>query len=350
MKPQDFEPWVQPEAAQREGFSLGEYAAAQAKLWRDGLAQWHQDGERIRKLRDAAETTIYTPGSSAGVPVSLLKSFQAPAPEILEDEELLREQIQGSVSALLGLLGLDGDPIQSREHILLSLIFTQAWSGGRDLSLTDLIPQIQNPPFKRVGMFDLDSYYPQKDRMTLATALNGLLVSPGFSSWMRGDPLDINRLLYSDAGKTRLSIFSVAHLNDRERMFFVSALLNRIVSWMRQQSGSSSLRALVYMDEIYGFLPPVANPPSKGPLLTLLKQARAYGLGVLMATQNPKDLDYKALSNAGTWVRGSAPDRPGSGTSARWPGGHRRWNGKAVRPPERAGEARFIGQAGLSPP
>ena len=304
LKPSDFEPWIQPEAAQREGQTAAEYAAAQAELWRNGLAEWHQDGERIRALRDAAEATIYTPGSSAGVPVSLLKSFRAPAGPVLEDEELLREQIQGAVSGLLGLLGIEADPIQSREHILLSMIFTHAWTAGRDLSLADLIPQIQTPPFKRVGMFDLDAYYPSKDRTALAAALNGLLVSPGFSGWLEGVPLDIDSLFHTDAGKPRLSIFSIAHLNDRERMFFVSTLLNSIVSWTRQQSGTSTLRALVYMDEIYGFLPPVANPPSKGPLLTLLKQARAYGLGVLMATQNPKDLDYKALSNAGTWFVG----------------------------------------------
>ena len=273
-------------------------------MWRAGLASWGQDGERIQRLREAVDFAIYTPGSSAGLPVSLLKSFQAPSAGIQEDEELLRERIQAAVSGLLGLLGIEADPLQSRDHILLSMIFDQSWKQGRDLSLTELIQQIQKPPFDHVGVFDLESYYPAKDRGALAMRLNNLLASPGFSSWVEGEPLNVDRLLYTSKGQPRLSIFSIAHLNDSERMFFVSTLLNEIVSWMRQQPGTSTLRALLYMDEMFGFLPPVANPPSKGPLLTLLKQGRACGLGVLMATQNPKDIDYKALSNTGTWFVG----------------------------------------------
>jgi hypothetical protein len=121
---------------------------------------------------------------------------------------------------------------------------------------------------------------------------------------MEGEPLDISRLLYTSEGKPRISILSVAHLSDAERMFFVTILLNEVVSWMRSQPGTGSLRAILYMDEIFGYFPPTANPPSKTPMLTLLKQARAYGLGVVLATQNPVDLDYKGLANTGTWFIG----------------------------------------------
>ncbi len=304
LRGEDFEPWIPDGAAQREGLSRPEYAKKQAELWRDGLARWGQSGERIQKLRDAADCAIYTPGSSAGLSVSLLKSFQPPSVQVQEDEELLRERVQATVSGLLGLLGIDADPLQSRDHILLSMIFDRSWRQGRELSLAELIQQIQKPPFDRVGMFDLESYYPGKDRGALAMMLNNLLASPGFASWLEGEPIDVDRLLYTSEGRPRLSIFSIAHLSDSERMFFVSTLLNETVSWMRRQPGTSTLRALLYMDEMFGFLPPVANPPSKGPLLTLLKQARAFGLGVLMATQNPKDIDYKALSNTGTWFVG----------------------------------------------
>ncbi len=307
LRPKDFEPWVQPSAAKQDGLTVAEYAKGQAALWKKGLAKWDQTGERIARLRDACEPAIYTPGSEAGLPVSMLKSFQAPSEELRGDREQMRERIQSAASSLLGLLGLlgvDADPLQSREHILLSLILDAAWKEGRSLSLPQLIQQIQAPPVERVGVFDLESFYPSKDRLKLAMSLNNLLASPGFEAWMTGEPLDLDKMLYTPEGKPRLSIFSIAHLGDAERMFFVTSLLGETLSWMRRQPGASSLRALLYMDEIYGYLPPTANPPSKQPLMTLMKQARAFGLGVLPATQNPKDLDYKALSNAGTWLIG----------------------------------------------
>jgi hypothetical protein len=179
-----------------------------------------------------------------------------------------------------------------------------AWRAGKDLDLPTLIAQIQSPPVQKIGVLDLDSFYPAKDRFALAMALNNLLASPGFEAWLTGDPLDINRMLWTAEGRPRISIFSIAHLSDAERMFFVSLLLNQTLSWVRAQSGTTSLRALLYMDEIFGYFPPTANPPSKKPLLTLLKQARAFGLGVVLATQNPVDLDYKALGNTGTWFLG----------------------------------------------
>jgi hypothetical protein len=304
LRGSDFEPWVNADDAQRKSLSTQDYAEQQAALWKKGLAEWGQSGERIARLKAAADFAIYTPGSSAGLPVAVLKSFAAPGSAILEDRELLRDRISTTATSLLGLLGTVADPIQSREHILLSTLLNQAWQQGRDLDLAGLIAQIQSPPVDRIGVMDLESFYPAKDRFALAMQINNLLASPGFESWMEGEPLDVNAFLHSREGKPRVSIFSIAHLSDSERMFFVSLLLNQVLGWMRSQSGTTSLRALLYMDEIFGYFPPVANPPSKAPLLTLLKQARAFGVGVVLATQNPVDLDYKGLANAGTWFIG----------------------------------------------
>jgi len=275
-----------------------------AEIWKKGLASWGQTPDRIAKFRSAVDLTIYTPGGNAGVPLTILKSFTAPSPALMEDPDAVRDRIMATVSGLLALLGIDADPIQSREHILLSNILDRAWKNGRDLDLAELIREIQAPPFKKLGVFDLESFYPSKERFALSMRLNNMLASPGFSVWMEGDPLDVGRLLYTPEGKPRLSILSIAHLSDAERMFFVTILLNEVIAWMRTQPGTSSLRALLYMDEVFGYFPPNANPPSKTPMLTLLKQARAFGLGCVLATQNPVDLDYKGLSNTGTWFVG----------------------------------------------
>jgi hypothetical protein len=304
LKPADFLPWVNADDARKKGLTDEEYAAKQAELWKNGLASWGQSGERIGRLRDAADFAIFTPGSSAGIPVSILKSFAAPPQAILDDEELLQERINTTATSLLGIIGMGSAPSTTRAHILISTLLELAWREQRDVDIAGLIQQIQSPPVKTVGVLDIDSFYPPKDRFELALAMNNLLAAPGFKTWMEGQALDINSILYTPAGKPRVSIFSIAHLNDAERMFFVSLLLNQILGWMRTQSGTTSLRAVVYMDEIFGFFPPVANPPSKQPLLTLLKQARAFGIGIVLATQNPVDLDYKGLSNAGTWFIG----------------------------------------------
>jgi hypothetical protein len=304
LAPEDFRPWVDPGAAARKGMTPDAYAANRAGLWRKGLADWGQDGERIQRLKDAADFAVYTPGSDAGRPLTILKSFTAPPPEILEDADALRDRIQGTVSGLLALLGIQADPVRSREHILISTILDRSWRAGKSLDLAGLIRAIQAPGFDRIGVFELDSFFPAGDRLGLAMSVNNLLASPGFSSWMQGEPLDIGRLLWTEKGRPRVSILSIAHLSESERMFFLTIFLNEVVAWMRGQPGTSTLRALLYMDEVFGYLPPTANPPSKKPLLTLLKQARAYGLGCLLATQNPVDLDYKALSNAGTWFLG----------------------------------------------
>jgi hypothetical protein len=304
LAPSDFRPWIDLGEATRKGRTPDEHAAAVAEKWRKGLASWDQDGERIRRFREAADCAIYTPGSTSGLPLSALKSLSAPGAELLADGDALRERVSSAVSGLLALLGIDADPIQSREHILLSNIVHRAWASGGDLSLADLIRAIQDPGFERLGVFDLDSFFPPKARFALAMQMNNLLASPGFSAWMEGPPLSVPELLWTPEGKPRIAIISIAHMNDNERMFFVTLLLNEIVAWMRTQPGTSSLRALLYMDEVFGFFPPVANPPSKRPLLTLMKQARAFGLGVVLATQNPVDIDYKGLSNAGTWFLG----------------------------------------------
>lgn len=304
LRQEDFRPWINEDDARRKDVSPDEYANQQAQLWSKGLASWGQDGERIRILKGNAEFVIYTPGSTSGVPVSIIKSFSAPSSVIIEDSELLQDRISATTISLLGLIGITADPIKSREYILISTIFSHAWQQGIDLELADLIQQINNPPVSQIGVINLESFFPAKERFELALQLNNLLASPGFATWLQGESLDIDRILYTSTGKPKVSIFSINHLNDAERMFFVSLLLNQILSWTRAQSGTTSLRALLYMDEIFGYFPPVSNPPSKGPLLTLLKQARAFGLGIVLTTQNPVDLDYKGLANIGTWFIG----------------------------------------------
>ncbi len=304
LKPDDFKPWVNADDASRKGVSVDEFAKQQAELWKGGLAKWGQDGARIAALKAAADFTIYTPGSNAGVPVSIVKSFAAPSAELAEDRELMRDRVSATATALLSLIGVDGDPLQSREHILVSTILDTAWREGKNLDLAMLIQQVQAPPVSRIGVLDVEAFFPSKERFKLAMQLNNLLASPGFEVWLEGDALDVGNLLHTPAGKPRISIFSIAHLSEAERIFFVALLLNQTLSWMRSQPGTTSLRALLYMDEIFGYFPPVANPPTKKPLLTLLKQARAYGLGVVLATQNPVDLDYKGLGNTGTWFIG----------------------------------------------
>lgn len=304
LTPEEFAPWINEDEARTQGVEPAAFAAQQADLWSKGLAKWGQDGARIQRLRDSADFTIYTPGSDAGVPISIIKSFAAPDAKILEDREMLRDRIAATTTSLLGIAGIDADPVQSKEHVLVSNILDNAWRNGQDLDLGLLITQIQKPPFTKVGVMDLNAFYPEKERFALAMSLNNLLASPGFEAWLQGVPLDVDQLLFTPQGKPRIAILSIAHLSDAERMFFVSLLLNQTLSWVRAQSGTTSLRALLYMDEIFGYFPPVANPPSKKPLLTLLKQARAFGLGVVLATQNPVDLDYKGLANTGTWFIG----------------------------------------------
>ncbi|MGI9249556.1 MAG: ATP-binding protein, partial [Woeseiaceae bacterium] len=304
LEAEDFRPWINPRTATDKGQTPDEFAAAQAALWKKGLGQWGQDGKRISQLRKNVDLAIYTPGSNSGVSVSVLQSFTAPDEELIDDIDLYRERVQSTATGILTLLDIDADPVASREHILISRLLDNAWREGRDLDVPGLIGEIQDPPITKVGVMNLDSFFPAKDRFALAMRLNNLLAAPGFEAWMQGTPLDAKSLLYTEEGKPRISVMSIAHLDDAQRMFFVSMLLNELIAWMRAQQGTSSLRAILYMDEIFGYMPPIANPPSKKLFLTLLKQARAYGLGLVLATQNPVDLDYKGLSNTGTWFIG----------------------------------------------
>lgn len=304
LAPGDFLPWVEPAEAARKGLTVEDLAAATAKAWRDGLAEWGQDPARIARLKASAEVAIYTPGSKAGRPLSMLRSFAPPAADAAGDATASRDRIGSVVSGLLGLVGIAADPLRSREHILLSNLMAEAWGRGHVLDLAALIARVQKPPFEKIGVFDVETFYPAKERLELAMALNGLLASPAFGTWLEGEPLDIQRLLFTAEGRPRIAIISIAHLADAERMFVVTLVLNELIAWMRAQSGTASLRALFYMDEIFGYFPPSAMPPSKLPMLTLLKQARAFGLGLVLSTQNPVDLDYKGLGNAGTWFIG----------------------------------------------
>ncbi len=305
LSPSDFAPWIDPAEAERKGKTPEAFAADTAEVWKKGLADWGIDGERIRRYKDAADFVVYTPGSTASVPINVLNSFQVPRGEIKKDEESVLELITGSVSALLSLIGIEADPITSREHILLSKIWEDSWSRDQDLNLEKIITFIQDPPLQRVGVFELEGFYPRAERMKLAVALNNVAASPSFAGWRKGVPLDIDFFLKPRGDKPGVSVFYISHLSDQEREFFVTLLLWRLITWMRAQQGSARLRALVYIDEAVGLLPPYPkDPPTKRPIMTLFKQARAYGIGMVLATQNPVDIDYKVLTNAGTWFIG----------------------------------------------
>ncbi len=297
----DFAPWVNEGDANAKGVSVDQFASDTAEMWRNGLADWGITSDRIRTLREKAHFTIYTPGSNAGVPLNLIGNLEAPGDNA--DPEATQDEIESFVSSVLGMISVDADPLSSREHILLTNLISHAWAQGQSMDLTKLILGVQDPPMRKLGVIDLDTFFPAKDRMGFAMKLNGLAASPSFAAWSEGPPLDIDRMFFRD-GKPCASIVSLSHLSDEERQFVATLVLSKAVSWMRKQSGTTDLRALIYFDEVYGFVPPTAMPPSKKPILTILKQARAFGLGLVLATQNPVDIDYKAISNAGTWMIG----------------------------------------------
>lgn len=302
--PAAFEPWVDAAEAERKGITASDLAASTAEMWKSGLEGWGIGSDRMRELGMNAGFSIYTPGSSAGIPLNIVGSLAAPDIDWATDAETGRDEIEGFVSSLLVLAGIAADPISSPEHILLANIIETAWSAGKDLDLAGLIGQVLQPPFRKLGVFELDAFFPAKDRQKLAMRLNGLVASPSFSAWMEGPALDIQSMLYTADGRPKASIVYLPHLGEEQRQFIVTLLLSKVVSWMRSQPGTSDLRALIYMDEVFGFAPPTAEPPSKKPILTILKQARAHGVGMILSTQNPVDLDYKAMSNAGTWMVG----------------------------------------------
>ena len=304
LAPTSFRPWVSESDASAAGVSPDEYAAQQATIWREGLESSGIGPERLQALRDAADVTIYTPGSTAGVPLNVIGSLRAPKLSWDTEAETLRDEIQGTVTSLLRLVGVEADPLSSREHVLLSNLVENAWRAGRDLDLGTLIAEIQSPPIRKLGVFELDQFFPPDDRTKLAFTLNALVASPTFAAWGQGDPLDPQSLLFTSDGKPRCAVVYLAHLSDEERQFAVTLVFSKLVTWMRSQTGTPDLRALAYMDEVFGFVPPTAQPPAKKPILTILKQGRAFGLGLVLSTQNPVDLDYKAMANAGTWLVG----------------------------------------------
>ncbi len=298
----EFRPWIDEAQADAAGVTADEFAQQQSELWTKGLLGWGFTTQNVANLRNSTDFTIYTPGSKSGVPVNIVGSLQVP--DDMEDAEIVGDEIEGYVSGLLGLVGIEADPLSSREHILLSNLINHSWSEGRALDLPTLVGLVGNPPIRKLGVFELDQFFPPDDRMKLAMQLNGLLASPAFAAWAEGPPLDIQSMLYASDGTPRCAIVTTAHLSDEERQFVTSLMLSKLVTWMRRQSGTTDLRAMLYMDEVAGYLPPTANPPTKKPIMTLMKQARAFGVGVVLSTQNPVDIDYKALSNAGTWMIG----------------------------------------------
>ncbi len=304
LAPESFRPWVNESEAEAEGLSVDDFARKTATAWREGLEAQGIGPERIRALKDAADVTIYTPGSTAGVPLDVIGSLRAPALSWDTATEALRDEIEGMVTSLLGLVGVAADPLSSREHVLLANLVENAWRAGRDLDVGTLIGEIQSPPLRKLGVFEIDAFFPPKERTELALRLNSLVAAPTFAAWGEGAPLDPQTLLFTAAGKPRAAIVYLAHLSDEERMFVTTLVFSKLVTWMRGQSGTSDLRALAYMDEVAGYVPPTAAPPAKKPILTILKQGRAFGLGLVLSTQNPVDLDYKAMSNAGTWLVG----------------------------------------------
>lgn len=303
MQSEDFKPWIDESEANAKGKTVQEMSDATSSMWKSGIESFDQDLERVKTFADV-EKTIYTPGSSAGIGVNILGSFEAPPEDVINESDTFSSLINTTVSSLLALLSLKGDSLNSKENLLLSNIFHHYWSQNISLSIEDLISYVISPPFEKIGVLSLDSFYPQTQRMKLAQLFNSVISSVTFSSWIEGEALNIQNMLYDEDGKAKVAIFSIAHLNDEERMFFVSILLNAYISWMRRQRGSTTLKALLYMDEIFGFFPPSKNPPSKEPMLLLLKQARAFGTGIILSTQNPVDIDYKGLSNIGTWFIG----------------------------------------------
>ncbi|WKZ83675.1 MAG: DUF87 domain-containing protein [Acidimicrobiia bacterium] len=302
LAPADFAPWVDAGEANAQGSD--DLAADTAALWKSGLESWGLSGADIADLRRRVGMTLYTPGSAAGIPLNVLGSLAAPGGDFAEDSETFRDEIEGIVSGLLALVGVASDPLSGREHILLANLVERSWIAGEDLSLESLIVQVTSPPMRRLGVFDMDTFFPEKDRLALAMRLNTLVASPSFAAWRTGPALDPATMLWDSTGKPQAAVLYLAHLSEDERQFVVTMVLGRLITWMRSQAGTGDLRALVYMDEVFGFVPPTAMPPAKKPILTLMKQARAFGVGMLLSTQNPVDLDYKAMSNAGTWCIG----------------------------------------------
>ena len=305
LSAKEFTPWIDDAAARSKGLTSEELGAKTANQWREGLERWDIHQSDVSEYVTRSDIQVYTPGSHAGIPVNVLGALSVPSEAVVNDLDALTELATSTVSGLLSLAGLDVSPAVDPAHIVMSQVLLNAWHTGEDLDLESYILRIVDPSFERVGVFSVDTFFPKKDRMKLAMRLNGLIAAPSFGPWREGVALDIQQMLTPSNDKTPVRIFYLAHLNEQQRQFFSALLLSQIVAWSRQQPGTSRLRAMVYFDEVYGYLPPYPkNPPTKSAVLTLMKQARAVGVGTMLVTQNPVDIDYAALSNAGTWMVG----------------------------------------------
>ncbi len=301
LSAQEFEPWMDAGSARVDKTTVQEMAVKTAEVWTKGLGAWGMGPSDLSDLAAAADPVIYTPGSDAGIPLNVLGRLSVPQST---DPSVRQDEVDATVGGLLSLIGVQSDPISGREHILLTNLIIRSWDAGTDMDLATLLGQLMDPPIRKLGILDLDTFFPPKDRQALAMKLNGLLASPSFAGWSQGAPLEMGSMLWKEDGTPRAAIVSLGHLDEAERQFAITIVLSRLISWMRNQPGTGELRVLVYIDEVMGLAPPTQNPSTKKPILTLLKQARAFGVGLVLSTQNPVDLDYKAISNAGTWLIG----------------------------------------------
>lgn len=303
--PSEVMPWAEASRAPSDGRSTEAIADETATERREGLLAWGVDEAQLAAWHARTAVRVLTPGGAAGEPLHLLSSLERRSPRWDHDIESARATLSASISLVLRLLGRDPDPAKSREHVLLSVLAERRLLMGESAELGALLGEVLEPPIDEVGALPLDDFFGKAERKALAAGLNTLLASPTFASWRTGATLDVAEWLTPKDVRTPAVILSVAHLDDEERALVLGVLFEEVLSWMRSLPGSQRLRALVVFDEVYGFLPPhPANPPTKRPLVALMKQARAFGVGVVIATQNPMDLDYRALSNAGYWCIG----------------------------------------------
>jgi hypothetical protein len=284
MTAEDLMPWLDLDKVRRSGLPPPVFAAQQAKLWQIELTSFEETSARIQRLKDSADFVIYTPGSSAGLQISLSGALLAPSNMVLGDNDIFRERIGSCTSALLALVGIVDDSQRSRDHVLLSNIIKTAWQSRQDLTLPNLIKLIQQPNIAHIGAFDMEQFYPAGERLQLALALNNLLASLSFEALLTGEAINIDDILHGPIGKPKVSVISIAHLAEHERMFFVSELLSELISWMRTQADTNSLRAMLFVDELADYFPSRFNLPSKRALSTLMKYGRKHGLGLLLSS------------------------------------------------------------------
>jgi hypothetical protein len=295
--------WFAQQATAEEAGELASKCAAERA---ENFRQWNLSESDLAAFATNTQIRLITPGANSGESLHVLSSLEKRSPRWDTDPEAARSALSAAVSLVLRLLGRDPEPARSKEHVLLSVLAERRLLAGQNAELPALMQDVKSPPIAEVGALPISEFMKKSERLKLAASLNTLLASPTFASWRQGAALDVQSWLTPDAtGRTPAVILSVAHLDDEERALVLGVVLEDVLSWVRSLPGSQQLKALVMFDEVYGFLPPhPANPPTKRPIVALMKQARAFGVGVVVATQNPMDLDYRALSNAGVWCIG----------------------------------------------